>query len=122
MVKNQLISFIKFLIFFILIFFNKNAIANPNADQWQDSNKSYKDLLEEGFEVKAYSMNTIETNSGLQLLLFVTVLQNEKELYAMLAFGEIRRRLKCEPNKKIIENKFEELLKTGNTIIKYKGK
>ena len=81
MVKNQLMSFIKFLIFFILIFFNKNTIANPNADQWEDSNKSYKDLIEEEFEVKAYSMNTIETNSGLKLLLFVTVLQNDSEVY-----------------------------------------
>ena len=71
MVKNQLILIIKFMIFFVLIFFNKHAIANPNADQWQDSNKSYKDLIEEGFEVKAYSMNTIETNSGLKILLFV---------------------------------------------------
>jgi len=67
MVKNQLILFIKFVTFFVLIVFNKNVIANPNADQWQDSNKSYKDLIQEGFEVKAYSMNTIETNSGLQL-------------------------------------------------------
>ena len=81
MVKNQLISFIKFLIFFILIFFNKNAIANPNADQCQDSNKSYKDLIEEEFEVIAYSMNTIETNSGLKILLFVTVLQKDSEVY-----------------------------------------
>ena len=81
MVKNQLILFIKFVIFFILIFINKNAIANPNADQWQDSNKSYKDLIEEGFEVKAYNMNNIKTNSGLQLLLFVTVLQKDSEVY-----------------------------------------
>ena len=81
MVKNQLILFIKFVIFFILFFFNKNTIANPNADQWQDSTKSYKDLIEEGFEVKAYSMNTIETNNGLKLLLFVTVLQKKFEVY-----------------------------------------
>ena len=74
-------SFIKFLILFILVFVNKNAIANPNADQWQDSNKSYKDLIEEEFEVKAYSMNTIETNSGLKILLFVTVLQKDSEVY-----------------------------------------
>ena len=81
MVKDKLILFIKFVTFFILIFFNKNAIANPNADQWQDSNKSYKDLIEEGFEVKAYNMNNIKTNSGLQLLLFVTVLQKDSEVY-----------------------------------------
>jgi len=81
MAKNKLIFFMKYVIFFVLIFFNKNAIANPNTDQWQDSNKSYKDLIEEGFEVKGYNINTIETNSGLQLLLFVTVLQKNSEVY-----------------------------------------
>ena len=87
-------SFIKFLIFFILIFFNKNTIANPNADQWEDSNKSYKDLLEEGFEVKAYSMNTIETNSGLQLLLFVTVLQKDSEVYECQEYQTLDQNMK----------------------------
>ncbi len=67
--------------FLALLFFIKISIANPNADQWQDSTKSYKDLIEEGFEVKAYNMNSIETNSGLQLLLFVTVLQKGSEVY-----------------------------------------
>ena len=81
MVKNQLIFFMKVTSFLALLFFIKISIANPNADQWQDSNKTYKDLIEEGFEVKAYSMNTIETNSGLQLLLFVTVLQKDSEVY-----------------------------------------
>ena len=35
----------------------------------------------ESFEVKSYAMNTIETANGLYILLFVTVLQKEKELY-----------------------------------------
>ena len=78
MVKNTL----KFYIFCFFITFSSNFLyANPNSDQWVDSDKSYKDLIEEGFKVKGYAMNTIETNNGLKLLLFVTVLQNEKELY-----------------------------------------
>ena len=64
-----------------MFFFINITIADPLADQWQDSNKSYKDLIEEGFEVKAYNMNSIKTNSGLQLLLFVTVLQKNSEVY-----------------------------------------
>ena len=63
------------------LFFIKISIASPSDDQWQDSSKSYKDLIEEGFEVKAYSISTIETNTGLKLLLFVTVLQKDKEVY-----------------------------------------
>ena len=78
MVKSKL----KFFIFYLCIFFSSNFLyANPNFDQWIDSDKSYKDLIEEGFEVKGYAMNTIETDNGLKLLLFVTVLQNENDLY-----------------------------------------
>ena len=50
----------------------------PNTDQWMETDKSYKDLINEGFEVKSYAMNTIETENGLYILLFVTVLQKKK--------------------------------------------
>jgi len=76
MVKRKL----KYLIT-ILFFISSFAFANPNVDQWMESDKSYKDLINEGFEVKSYDMNTIETANGLYILLFVTVLQKEKELY-----------------------------------------
>ena len=81
MVKNQLIFFMKATFIVILLFFIKISIASPYDDQWQDSSKSYKDLIEKGFEVKAYSISTIEKKSGLKLLLFVTVLQKNKEVY-----------------------------------------
>ena len=55
--------------------------ANPNTDQWLDSEKTYKDLIDEGFEVKSYAINNIETANGLYILLFVTVLQKDNELY-----------------------------------------
>ena len=55
--------------------------ANPNTDQWLDSEKTYKDLINEGFEVKSYAINNIETANGLYILLFVTVLQKDDELY-----------------------------------------
>jgi hypothetical protein len=45
MVKNKLISIIIYLIIFYNIFFSTVAFANPNADQWEDSDKSYKDLI-----------------------------------------------------------------------------
>ena len=58
-----------------------NLHAETNIDQWQDSNKTYKDLIEEGFEVKAYDTSTLKTESGLILMFFVTVLQKDKEVY-----------------------------------------
>ena len=76
MVKNKL----KYLITFLFLI-SSLAYANPNTDQWIETNKSYKDLINDGFEVKSYAMNTIETANGLYILLFVTVLQKEKELY-----------------------------------------
>ena len=55
--------------------------ANPNTDQWIETDKTYKDLINEGFEVKSYAINNIETANGLYILLFVTVLQKDDELY-----------------------------------------
>ena len=81
MVKNQLNLFLKVILFLVLLFCINISIASPYNDQWQDSSKSYKDLIEEGFEVKAYSTSTIDINIGLKLLLFVTVLQKNKEVY-----------------------------------------
>ena len=78
MVKKKLKTFV---IGIILYLFASILNANPNLDQWRESDKTYKDLINEGFEVKSYAMNTIETANGLYILLFVTVLQKEKELY-----------------------------------------
>ena len=64
-----------------LIFFSTNIFAENNIDQWNDSKKTYKDLIDEGFEVKAYDTNTIKVDGGLIILLFISVLQKEKEVY-----------------------------------------
>ena len=66
---------------FIIYFFTFSLYANPNIDQWMESDKSYKDLINDGFEVKSYAINTIETVNGLYVLLFVTVLQRETEVF-----------------------------------------
>ena len=71
---------LKYLVVF-LFFISSLAFANPNADQWIETDKTYKDLINEGFEVKSYAMNNIETANGLYILLFVTVLQKENEIY-----------------------------------------
>ena len=78
MVKKKLILLLTSLFFTISM---SMGYANPNADQWLESDKSYKDLINEGFEVKSYSMNNIETANGLYVLLFVTVLQKDREIF-----------------------------------------
>ena len=74
MVKDQL-KFVTAIILFF--FFSTFANSNPNADQWIESDKTYKDLINDGFEVKSYAFNNVETENGLYILLFITVLQKE---------------------------------------------
>lgn len=88
MVKSKL----KYLVT-ILFLISSLAYANPNTDQWMETDKSYKDLINEGFEVKSYAMNTIETENGLYILLFVTVLQKNKELYECQEYQTIDKKI-----------------------------
>ena len=78
MVKDQL-KFVTAIILFF--FFSTFANSNPNADQWIESDKTYKDLINDGFEVKSYAFNNVETENGLYILLFITVLQKENDIY-----------------------------------------
>ena len=71
----------KFLFFIFLLFVNSALYAEPDIDLWKDSKKTYKDLIDEGFEVKAYDTSTLKTENGLILMFFVTVLQKNKEVY-----------------------------------------
>tara|TARA_B100001173_G_C15676239_1_gene415832 strand:- start:21 stop:359 length:339 start_codon:yes stop_codon:yes gene_type:complete len=77
-VKGKL-SFIMIAIIFLLFSFFANS--KPNLDQWIESDKTYKDLINDGYEVKSYAINNIETANGLYVMLFVTVLQKENEIY-----------------------------------------
>ena len=69
------------LIFIFIFFYNTFVFADENTDQWKDSNLTYKDLIDQGFKVKAYDTSTITTDGGLIILFFVTVLQKEKKVY-----------------------------------------
>ena len=71
----------KIIFFVFLLFINTFLYAESDIDQWKDSKKTYKDLVDDGFEVKAYDTSTIKTNRGLILMFFVTVLQKNKEVY-----------------------------------------
>ena len=71
----------KFLFFIFLLFVNSVLYAESDIVQWEDSAKTYKDLIDEGFEVKAYDTNTLKTENGLILMFFVTVLQKNRKVY-----------------------------------------
>ena len=68
-------------IVFIFSFISFTTLADADIDQWQDNDKTYSDLVKEGFEVKAYDINTIKIENGFLLMFFVTVLQKDKEVY-----------------------------------------
>tara|TARA_B100000700_G_C14803816_1_gene741890 strand:+ start:586 stop:912 length:327 start_codon:yes stop_codon:yes gene_type:complete len=73
--------FFKKVITLIIIFMALSVAAESPIDQWEDSKKTYKDLINDGFQVKAYDSTSIRTDNNLILILFVTVLQKNKEIY-----------------------------------------
>tara|TARA_B100000029_G_scaffold466782_1_gene502566 strand:- start:110 stop:442 length:333 start_codon:yes stop_codon:yes gene_type:complete len=81
------------LIIIVFFFFSSLVHANPNLDQWIETDKSYKDLIIDGFEVKSYAINNIETSNGLYVLLFVTVLQKDNEIYECQEYQTIDKLL-----------------------------
>ena len=90
MVKKKLIYILYIILF---LFLPHSLFADQNLDQWMDSPKSYKDLIDEGFEVKGYSMNKINTDNGLILLMFVSVLQKNKEVYECQEYQTLNQNL-----------------------------
>ena len=82
------------LIFILIFFYNTSIFADANTDQWQDSNLTYKDLINQGYKVKAYDINTITTEGGLILLFFVTVLQKENEIYECQEYQTLDENMK----------------------------
>ena len=71
----------KFLIVFLLVILSGFVQAQSDIDQWKNSEKTYKDLINDGFEIKSYDTTSINSNSGLTILLFITVLQKNKEVF-----------------------------------------
>ena len=69
---------IQFLLFFVL---SLPVFAEIEIDQWKDSDKTYYDLIQEGFEVKAYNISNIKTKKDYIFMFFVTVLQKNTHVY-----------------------------------------
>jgi len=69
------------IILLFFIFISNSLKADSKIDQWQDTKKTYVELIEKGFNVKAYDMTNFKDNQGNLYLFFVTVLQKEKEIY-----------------------------------------
>ena len=70
MAKSKLTIFL----FSVFLCFSNLSIANPNIDQWLESEKSYKDLINEGFEVKSYAISDIEVGNELTIILFLSLI------------------------------------------------
>ena len=70
-----------FLIIFFLVNLSTNILAESNYDQWQETDKSYKDLINEGFEIQGYDTTVIKSDNGFTILLFVTALQKSEEVF-----------------------------------------
>ena len=73
--------FKRLILFLFCIFISFPVFAEPDNDQWRDDNKTYYDLIREGFEVKAYDITNIKAQNGYTLMFFVTVLQKNFVVY-----------------------------------------
>ena len=79
--------------FFCLFFLFLSIQVKEESDQWKDSDKTYYDLIEEGFEVKAYDVSKIETADNYIFMLFVTVLQKNRLVYECHEYQTLDRNL-----------------------------
>ena len=71
----------RFFILLISVLLSGLAQAQSDIDQWKNSEKTYKDLINDGFEIKSYNITSINSSGDLTILLFVTVLQKNKEVF-----------------------------------------
>ena len=67
--------------FLLCILLSLPVFAKADIDQWQDSDKTYYDLIQEGFQVKAYDITNIEVQNDYIFMFFVTVLQKSNMVY-----------------------------------------
>lgn len=72
--------FLRILVFLFLILLSSQLNADPNNDQWKDTNKTYHELIQDGFEVKAYDISNFKDAQGNMYMFFVTVLQKERKV------------------------------------------
>lgn len=67
--------------YILCTFLSLPVFAEAETDQWQDSKKTYYDLIQEGFEVKAYDITNVDVQNGYIFMFFVSVLQKDKFVY-----------------------------------------
>tara|TARA_Y100000590_G_scaffold455400_1_gene603980 strand:- start:4 stop:336 length:333 start_codon:yes stop_codon:yes gene_type:complete len=68
-----------FTFYFVFLFTSFNsAIADSDNDQWIDKKQTYYELIQDGYEVKAYDITNFKDSMGNMYMFFVTVLQKSK--------------------------------------------
>ena len=73
--------FKRLILILFFIFSGFSVLAEVDIDQWKDSKKTYYDLIQEGFEVKAYDITNLDVQNGYIFMLFVSVLQKDDLVY-----------------------------------------
>ena len=92
--------FKRLFLLFVCALLSLSVRGESNIDQWIDDNKTYYDLIQEGFEVKAYHINNIEIQNGYTLMFFVTILQKNKVVYECHEYQTL------DPNMQTLEMTF----------------
>ena len=84
---------LKIILILTIISLSGFSFAKTSLDQWEDSKKTYKDLIDEGFEIKSYDTVTIEPDGLLIILLFVTVLQKNNEVFECQEYQTLDKKM-----------------------------
>ena len=84
---------LKIILILTIISLSGLSFAKTSLDQWEDSKKTYKDLIDEGFEIKSYDTVTIEPDGLLIILLFVTVLQKNNEVFECQEYQTLDKKM-----------------------------
>ena len=77
----------------LCVFFCIPVFAEVDIDQWRDSDKTYYDLIQEGFQVKAYDITNLDVHDGSIFMFFVTVLQKNNLVYECQEYQTLDRNM-----------------------------
>ena len=77
----KLIYMLRILIIFIFFLTSQSVVAESINDQWEDTDFTYSELIEKGYEVKGYDMTNFNDAVGNMYMFFVTVLQKDKIVF-----------------------------------------
>jgi hypothetical protein len=87
------------LTFCIVVLLAPSAHAAGRLTQWTDTSKTMYDLVSDGYEIKAYTLNFPDSKSGVNFFQQWTLLQKAASVYRCYEFlwpGQVGQEVRCQ--------------------------